>query len=463
MDAVNRYWQILRALVLTRTLVVVMLGLFYVLAAFLFVVLDPDKRASVIAVMSAIPAGGFFALATERIVSCSIAAGSLGIPAHAEHLRRAQVCMMGIFIVVPAIVAVCYGGQPGYMALLCVPAALGVLLALYGRWAFVVWIVLVVLSHFSYSLDSVFPRLSSPWLRVVLIVASIALLTWWLGLAKRTERRYRGLSLVMADSRHEVTAEAAGASLGVDPVKFAQYEQAVDRAMTRITTGITNSGITRRALQTGLAMPGPVHWRLVAIVVAISLAALLFLHPKGPNSGQPTAYLGFTLLATVLLLAQLNAVMNACKARANEEALLVLAPRWPTQDKVKTLFLQIILERQSGTWAAWILVSLFATVLGWVGVEELFTSIVIMIAASSCASGALLLAMSRKVFKEVSLLTIAMLLCGAVGTVVFLVGTDGMAEGQMLGLILILVPPAAGALSFTMRPLQFPVRIINKQ
>src|SRR5271155_2814584 len=104
MDAVNRYWQILRALVLTRTLVVVMLGLFYVLAAFLFVVLDPDKRASVIAVMSAIPAGGFFALAAERIVSCSIAAGSLGIPAHAEHLRRAQVYMMGIFIVVPAIV-----------------------------------------------------------------------------------------------------------------------------------------------------------------------------------------------------------------------------------------------------------------------------------------------------------------------------------------------------------------------
>jgi hypothetical protein len=139
-----------------------------------------------------------------------------------------------------------------------------------------------------------------------------------------------------------------------------------------------------------------------------------------------------------------------------------LTPRWPAQDKLKSLFLQIILERQGGTWAAWILVSLFATVLGWVGVEELL-SVVIMIAASSCATGALMLALSRKVFKEVSLLTIVALLCGAVGTGAFLVGGDAMAHGQLFGLSLILAPIAVGALSFSMRPLQFPVRVVNKQ
>jgi len=86
-----------------------------------------------------------------------------------------------------------------------------------------------------------------------------------------------------------------------------------------------------------------------------------------------------------------------------------------------------------------------------------------MIAAGSCATGALMLALSRKVFKEVSLLTVATLLCGVVGTGVFLVGDDAIAHGQMLGISLILVPIAVGSLSFSMRPLQFPVRTINKQ
>jgi hypothetical protein len=210
-------------------------------------------------------------------------------------------------------------------------------------------------------------------------------------------------------------------------------------------------------------MPGRTNWRFIGVMVAISLVALLFLHLKNPHAVQPTGYLGITLLAAMSLFGQLNAIMQACKARAIEESLLVLTPRWPAQDKMKSLFLQIILERQSGAWAAWILISLFATVLGWVSVEELFICVVIMIAAGSCATGALMLALSRRVFKEISLLTIAMLLCGAAGTGVFLVGDDAIAYGQILGLSLILVPIAVGTLSFSMRPLQFPVRMINKR
>jgi len=115
----------------------------------------------------------------------------------------------------------------------------------------------------------------------------------------------------------------------------------------------------------GLAMPGRANWRFVGVMVAISLVALLFLHLKNPHAVQPTGYLGITLFAAVSLFGQLNGVMQACKARAIEESLLVLTPRWPTQDTVKSLFLQIMFERQSGTWAGWILISLFATVLGW--------------------------------------------------------------------------------------------------
>jgi len=462
MDAINRNWQVLRALVLARPFVLVALALFYVVAGFLTLMLEPGKKVPVILIMCAIPACGMFAIATQRIIQYTAAASSLGIPRHQESLRVGQLWLLGVFVGIPAGIAAASGGDPSYIILLLVPAAGGALLAIYSRWVFFVWITVAVTTRFTYSFGSWFPGLGNPWIRAILVSLSAAVLYWWLGLANRVARRSLP-SLVIADARHESTTASIGQALGADPRQYELYEKAYDRGITAIIAGITDRSISKRALQVGLAMPGRTNWRFVGIMVAISLAALLFLHLKNPNAVQPTGYLGITLLAAVSLFGQLNAVMQACKARAIEESLLVLTPRWPAQDKVKSLFLQIILERQSGTWAGWILISLFATVLGWVGVEELFMSVVIMIAACSCATGALMLALSRKVFKEVSLLTIATLLCGAAGTGVFLVGDGAIANGQMLGLSLILVPLAAGALSFSMRPLQFPLRVVNKQ
>jgi hypothetical protein len=102
------------------------------------------------------------------------------------------------------------------------------------------------------------------------------------------------------------------------------------------------------------------------------------------------------------------------------------------------------------------------SVFGWVSVEEVLATTVIMFAASSGATGALLLTLSRKVFKELSFLTIAILTCGAVGAAVFLVGDEAIAHGQMFGLLLIIVPLVVGGLSFSLRPLQFPARVVNK-
>lgn len=462
MDAVNRNLQVLRALVLARPFVLVALALFYVVAGFLLLMLESDKKVSVILIMCGIPACGVFAIATQRVIQYTYAGSSLGLPRHLESMRVGQLWLLGVFVGTPACIAVALGGNLSYVALLLVPAASGVLLAIYARWVFFVWITFAVTTRFTYSFGAWMPGLGNPWMRAILVSLSVAVLYWWLGLAMRIARRSLP-SLVIADARHESTTASIGQALGADPKQYEVYEKAYDRGIAATVAGITDSSITKRALQVGLAMPGRTKWRFVGVMVAISLAALLFLHLKNPHAVQPTGYLGITLLAAVSLFGQLNAVMEAWKARANEEALLVLTPRWPTQDKVKSLFLQIILERQSGTWAAWILISLLATVLGWLDVEELFISVVIMAAASSCATGALLLALSRKVFKETSLLTIVALLCGAVGTGMFLVGDEAIAHGQMLGLSLILVPITVGSLSFSVRPLQFPVRTINKR
>jgi hypothetical protein len=462
MDAINRNWQVLRALVLARPFILIVLTLFYVVAGFLLLTLDADKKVSIILIMCAIPACGVFAIATERVAQYSHAGSALGLPRHRESLRVGQIWLLGIFVGIPAGIATALGGNLSYVVMLLVPAASGVLLALYARWVFLVWISFAVITRFTYSLGAWMPGLGNPWIRAILVCLSVGALYWWLGLADRVARRSLP-SLVIADARHESTTASIGQALGADPKQYELYEKAYDRAMTAIVAGITDRGITRRALQVGLAMPGRTHWRAVGVMVAISLVALLFFHLKDPDPAQPTAYFGFTLLTAVWLFAQLNVVTQAWKARANEEALLVLTPRWPAQDKVKSLFLQIILERQGGTWAAWTLVTLLVSVFGWVRVEEVFTTTAMMIAASACATGTLLLSLSRKAFKELSFLTIAMLMCGAVGVAVFLVGDDGIPHGQMLGLVLILVPPVVGAFSFSLRPLQFPVRVVNKR
>jgi hypothetical protein len=463
MDAINRNWQVLRALVLARPFILFVLTLFYVLAGFLTLTQEPGRKVSVILIMCAFPACGVFAIATQRVIQYTTAAGSLGLPRHRESMRIGQLWLVGIFVGIPASIAAACGGDPTYIMLLLVPAAIGVLLAIYSRWVFLLWVTLAVTTRFTYSFGAWMPGLGNAWLRTILVVLSVAALYWWLGLANRLAQRSLNASLVIADARHESSTASIGEALGADPKQYDLYEKAYDRGITAIVAGITDRSITKRVLQVGLAMPGRTNWRFVGVMVAISLAALLFLHVRNPHSDQPTGYLGITLLAAVSLFGQLNAVMQACKARTNEAALLVLTPRWPPQDKVKSLFLQIILERQSGTWAGWILVSIFASIFGLVGAEELFTSTVVMIATGSCATGALLLALSRKVFKEVSLLTIATLLCGVAGTVAFLFGAYGKAQGQMLGLGLVLVPLAVGALSFSIRPVQFPVRMVNKQ
>jgi hypothetical protein len=463
MDAVVRYWQVLRALVLARPFILFVLALFYLLAGFLTLASEPGKKASIIAIMSAIPACGVFAIATQRIIEYTVAASALGIPRHSESLRVGQLWLVGIFVGIPASVAAAYGGDLSYVVLLLVPAASGVLLAIYSRWVFLIWIVVAVTTRFSYSFGAWMPGLSNPWIRAILVGLSLIVLYWWLGLANRIAQRSLGASLLMADVKHELSTASIGEALGADPGQYELYEKAYDRGITAIVAGVTDSSITKRALQIGLAMPGRTNPRLIAIMTAICLAALLFFHLRNPRTAELSAYLGFSLLAAMSLFGQLMAVMEAWKARATEEALLVLTPRWPPQSQVKRLFLQIALERQSGTWAVWLLVSLPAWFLGWIESKELVTSVLIMVAAGCGASGTLLLVLSRKVLKEVSLLTIVSLLCGAGGAVVYLFGSAGMAHAQIVGVGMILVPLAVGALSFATRPLQFPVQIVSKQ
>jgi hypothetical protein len=75
----------------------------------------------------------------------------------------------------------------------------------------------------------------------------------------------------------------------------------------------------------------------------------------------------------------------------------------------------------------------------------------------------LLLTLSRRHLKELSFVTIALLLCSAVGVCVYLFGAVAMSHARIVGATLIVLPLIVGGLCFSFRPLQFPVSIVSKQ
>jgi len=462
MDAVKRYWQLLRALLLVRPLIGILLGLFYVVAALLALTMDSDKKGTAILVLSAIPTLGFFAIATERSIQYSMANAVLGIPRHAESLRNAQIALLFALIGVPAAIGIMHGGQPSYMALLCVPAALGVLLPLYARWAFLIWITIAVATRFSYSFGAWMPGLSNPLVRVTLILASMGVLYWWLGLATRTEQRVKRGSLLIADAKHESTHASAEESRGA-PSGFKAYEQGIERKVAGVICGIDRKGITSRALGMALAVDLRPKWRAMAAMIGIGWVLLFVFLSIRRRQPEPTIYTGITVLAAVSLFTRLGVLRQAWKLRGAEEELLALSPRWPAQATVKRLFAELMLQSQTGTWIVWFLISLPAYCFRWIADDEAAIAILMMCAASCGACGSLLVALSRPQVKEISIITIALLLCCACGVLMYEFGMPIVRYPRIIGVSMIVGPLILGVLRFSFQPLQFPVRRVSRQ
>ena len=463
MDAVNRYWQLVRALVLARGLIVVLLGLFYVLAMILSITLQGEQKASSILVLSAIPACGFLATATERVVLHSIAGASLGIPRHVEFLRNGQIAVLCLFIGIPACFGLLYGAPLSHAALLLVPAAMGVIVALKGRWAFGIWIAFAIGTRFVPSSGGILPGLNNPVVQTALIMGSLGILYWWLGLPRRTETRARGVSAVLTDARHEASATSIADAIGTPSDQVDLLEKAYEREIDEVTAGISDAGLTSRALALGLAIDVRPNWRGIARMIGIGWIILFLLHWVYGHDVRGTVYIPIALLAVSALFSRVTAVRRAWQRHGAEAALLVLSPRWPQERQVKQVLVKMLVKSQVGTWLTWIVIILPYVILGWLDQSAAGASILFLGATSCGATGAFLLALSRRHFKELSWMSIALLLCSAAGVCVYLLGAAAMSYATSLGMALIVLPLIFGGLCFSFRPLQFPVRIVSKQ
>jgi hypothetical protein len=461
-DAVNRHWQVFRALVLARPLIVVLLGLFYVVAGFLLVSIDDEKKAFAFILLLAIPTGGFFAMATERLIQYAGAGGSLGIPGNAAGLRSGQIDLLILLVAVPAALAALESRDPAVAVLLCVPAAMGVLIALYPRWVFVGWITITVGGRFFLSSDYPIPGFSNPLIRMILMAASAWILYRWLSLGVRVESAARDALGPLADAKHERSAALRGEPVEVESARLVAFREATDAALASILSGISDSRITSRAFSAAFAIDLRPKWPAILKGVVIGWVILAIIHTLPRHGMEWPLYVGLTGFAGVNLYARLGALRQAWEARGGEEALLFLTPRWPGEGQLKLLFVEVMLQSQIGTWLAWSLLILPAFSLGWVDETYLTISVVALLAGSCGAVGSLLFSLSGRESKEISALTVMTLLTCAAGVAVYVWGSEFLSYPRVIGLCLILGPVLAAVVRFATRPLQFPVQRIAK-
>lgn len=129
-------WRIL----FYRPLIIVMLLVVYSVAALLLVTVDSSKKGLAVMIMAAFATVGLSAVLTERILRHAFHARAIGLPNHAQIIRRVQVWFLVMFVGTPAVLGGILGANPlAALAGLVTATAVGVALVAYRA----VWLILV--------------------------------------------------------------------------------------------------------------------------------------------------------------------------------------------------------------------------------------------------------------------------------------------------------------------------------
>jgi hypothetical protein len=107
----------------------------------------------------------------------------------------------------------------------------------------------------------------------------------------------------------------------------------------------------------------------------------------------------------------------------------------------------------------WIASSAVAALAGWIGSMELFCGGVAILGTSLAFSGAAWAVLSYRRIREWQFSTIALVLivCAGAATVVF--GTPVATRSGMVGVAMMLIPPALALAAYCLAPLRFPLNV----
>ncbi len=431
-----------------RPLVVVLLLLFYAVGAFFLVIIDSPQRALPFAIMEAIAAAGCAAILTERISRFSLSAGTLGIPDHARIMRLVQGWFLLLFAVFPAALELACGmGIFQCIALCTVAIAIGVALARYGAWIFVVPVAAQLLPR-----DMLFQ--SAP-LQLGLALLAAWIVWRWFELPEAAERAATLAPTALADAQHELTEnttvehagqlEAEGSSAAVDAL--------IETASVELRSGL----VSPRMLSIGLGYDSGTQWRAVGYGIVVGVAAIALGRRVWLSAFKP--YVVVTFYCCFALVGRLQQIISRWMHTPTEQSLLRLAPRWPPELATKKTVLRTVVSVQRGAMAAWLLISLLSLQLGWITFNMLLLGALGMVMASIASSSAALATLSRNRVPEISLYTILIALTVVVGAGLLLLAPEHGLGWAGAGAVLMILPPAVIVPLYLRRPLRMPLEV----
>ena len=457
----SRVWRIFRLLVFTRPLVLGMLCLIYALGASLAFLPSnaPEHLWLIVAVTCTIPTVGIFALATERISMISVSAGELKIPRHATYVGFAQIAVSAVFIGGPLLMSRVQSLKDGlaFVAWIVAAAGLGTTLVA-GRLV----VVGVVIAFAALGSQNVLGEvLANAYVQGVLFLGALYLLYGWYRLPFRIEARAGLPGGRLADATHETTDAALAETFAIDPAHLDRYEQALNASVMRATKGIA-AGPSAASLALGLGFELKTITKPFVKAVGIGAVVVFIWHFVHGERPEVFSYWLVTGVATVALVSGTSLIYQRWKVTAAEQSLLTLSPGWPSERTVKRLFVACVGGAQFSWWCGWGAISALALLLRSISFEQLATGAAVALAGSAGSAASLWILLSRRSLKQWHVTTILVALSATSGAIVFALRPPESKSAIAVALALILIPAVTGLATFMIRPLQFPVAVMQK-
>jgi hypothetical protein len=455
MDAVKRLCRVLLELLIRRPVVACVLSLFYVFGGLMTGVTDVGpKRGLFIAIMSAIPAAGLCAIATERLARYAASAGTLGIPRHAETLRAAQIAIFLLLVVLPWLVAIDHGAPwLGAAALLLGAAAAGTLLV--GRGLLVALLIPTV-----WVMNAKFgpPEhwLAWPAVHYLVVAGSVAAFWRWAKLPTSIESAAPTIQVAYSDAGHEESEVDMAVAANVKPEEMAEVERRQEAYVAKAVRGVADGRLSSAGLALGLGFWSGTAWRGVVISAVLGLFVVTAAREHFLLRQPHTMYILLCLLAAFLALSRVSTIAQWWKRTSAEQGLLLLTPRWPSRQTLKGIFLVSMFRVQVGCAVGWIAISAVLLGLGWIDLNEVAYGALYVVATSLVACSYLWVALGSREVKEWQLSAIITALLTVTGVVVFQFGSPLGMPYRVAGAVAFLVPSLISFAIFRSRPLQFP-------
>jgi hypothetical protein len=447
MDAVKPLWQLFIVTVLKRPGIFALLTLFYLVG--LFVAAGSARRDIWLglAVLFAFPTAGIAGVVTERLGLLCESAGALGIPCHAERVRRFQLLAL-LIIAIPVVLAAAAGENVlPVAAILGGAAVLGVWLASRGFFVVVCIVAAILLRDFAGWLEN-------SYVQAGLLAFELWVLTRWLRMPFDVEAAAAVQVRTLADARHEDLEKPREGAVP-EPEQPSAYDLALDEMVAK--HGYRAGHPTTAAdLGFALGLDAPASLRAKLIWTGVACAVVLVSHFLRESVA---GYVAVLFVASIMAFNRASVLYEAWRGSGGEQSLLHLAPSWPRPDALKPALATMVAECLPGAWLVWLVTTAVALAVGVIPAAGAVWSLSGMAAVSATIVGSLGAVLTRPKRRNWRLSSVLAFVVAATGSVALAAAQLGVP--LFVALVLLVAPAVVGGVLFWRRSLPFPVNLVR--